>query len=135
MVLNRDRAKRALQNLGLFPAVRTVYRSLNPSIRIQQSHEVAFYRAILKPNSLCFDVGANLGQKAEVFRLCGARVIAIEPNSLCHPTLRYLFNRDPNVEILATAIGSSIGSMRPPRSLARILRGAFGRNGIGRYTA
>src|SRR5262245_58356498 len=110
-LFSRDHAKHALLRIGLFPVVRTAYRALSRAIRTQRSHEIDFYRALLRPDSLCFDVGANLGQKAEVFLSCGARVIIIEPNVLCHPTLRFLFSRSPNAEIVATAVGSFRGSI------------------------
>jgi FkbM family methyltransferase len=109
-LFNRDQVKHTLQRIGLFPIARTAYRALSPSVRAQRSHEIAFYGSLLRPNSLCFDVGANLGQKAEVFLSCGARVIILEPNVLCHATLSHLFNRNPNARIVSTAVGSSRGS-------------------------
>jgi FkbM family methyltransferase len=54
---------------------------------------------------------SNLGQKAEVFLACAARVIIVEPNILCQPTLSYLFGRNPNAELLMTAVGSTPGWM------------------------
>src|SRR5262245_60957671 len=73
LLLSRDYAKWALQKTGLFPAVRAGYRLLNPKIRHQRFREINFYSALLKPDALCFDIGANLGQKAEVFLCCAAR--------------------------------------------------------------
>src|SRR5262249_40425714 len=61
--------------------------------------------------SLCFDIGANLGQKSEVLLSCGARVVAVEPNPLCRPTLRYLFGRNPRVQIISSAVGDHDGSV------------------------
>jgi FkbM family methyltransferase len=104
---SRNRARLALQKMGLFPAARTVYRLVNPSVRGQLSREINFYRPLLKPDSLCFDVGANLGQKAEVFLSCGARVIIIEPNTFCQPTLNYLFSRNLKAEVVMTAVGGA----------------------------
>src|ERR1700730_6629857 len=105
----RNLAKQALQRTGLFPAARATYRALNGSIRAERAKEITFYSALLPPNSLCFDVGANLGQKAEVFLACGARVIIVEPNVLCHPTLEFHFNKNPNAQIVPQAVGATAG--------------------------
>jgi FkbM family methyltransferase len=107
----RNQAKLALQKIGFFPVARAAYRMLNSRIREQRSNEILFYRELLKPNSLCFDVGANLGQKAEVFLCCGSRVVILEPNILCQPTLKYLFRRNPKVELVMAAVGSARGWM------------------------
>jgi FkbM family methyltransferase len=105
----RDKTKSALQKLGLFPLARTAFRALNSDIKKQQSREVAFYSALFPPGSLCFDVGANLGQKTEVLLDCGARVISVEPNPLCHPTLKHLFGSNKKCEIVLSAVGSTNG--------------------------
>jgi FkbM family methyltransferase len=67
---------------------------------------------LLKPNALCFDVGANLGEKTEVFLACGARVLTIEPNPYCRPTLEFHFGGNPRCELLFSAVGSSEGAIR-----------------------
>jgi FkbM family methyltransferase len=106
-VLSRDKAKSILQKGGFFPAARAVYRLMNGDIRRQRRRELNFYSTLLKPDALCFDVGANLGQKTEIFLACGARVITIEPNRHCRPTLEFHFGRNPRCELLFTAVGSS----------------------------
>ena len=105
----RDRMKGALQRNGLFPAARAAYRDFSPHVRFQRHREEAFYRPLLKPDALCFDIGANLGQKAEVFLACEARVVIVEPNILCHPTLQHLFGSEPRATIVAAALGSAPG--------------------------
>jgi FkbM family methyltransferase len=50
-----------------------------------------------------------LGQKAEVFLACGARVIIVEPNSLCLPTLKFHFAKNPRAVIVPQALGSAEG--------------------------
>jgi FkbM family methyltransferase len=56
--------------------------------------EVAFYRDLLRGfrhNDLIFDIGANIGMKADVFLRLGACVIAIEPDELNQKILREKF--------------------------------------------
>ena len=109
-----DRAffKAALHSTGLFPAARTMYRKFNSNVRIQHKREVDFYASLLKANDLCFDIGANLGQRAEVFREIGCTVVILEPNARCQDTLQFLFSRDPKVEIVMNAVGKTQGTLQ-----------------------
>src|SRR5688572_28540682 len=54
-----------------------------------------FYRQFLAPGELCFDVGANVGNRVKIFLKPGARVVAVEPQRECVRTLRAAFGRDP----------------------------------------
>jgi FkbM family methyltransferase len=108
-VLNKDFIKTQLQKAGLFPAVRTAYRHLDLTVRRQQSREMKFYSQVLKPSGLCFDIGANLGQRSEVFLKLGNQVVLLEPNPTCRPTLDFLFSRNPRIQIVASAVGSESG--------------------------
>lgn len=107
----RDRVKTALRGAGLFPLVRTAYRYLSPEIRAQRHKERQFYSTLLKPAGLCFDVGANLGQRTEIFLELGQRSVLIEPNSNCWSTLNFLFGRNPSVDIVPKAIGATQGEI------------------------
>jgi len=44
---------------------------------------MSFYSSLLKPNSLCFDVGANIGEKSEALLRIGMNVVAFEPQKQC----------------------------------------------------
>ncbi len=46
-------------------------------------HDVAFYSSLLAPESLCFDVGAHVGEQTESMLAAGARVVAFEPQPNC----------------------------------------------------
>src|SRR3954471_20046 len=52
---------------------------------------IAFYRQFIKPGNLVFDVGANVGNRVEVFLKCGAKVIAVEPQPNCVDILKGKF--------------------------------------------
>lgn len=39
-----------------------------------------FYSQIIKPGDIVFDIGANLGNRTEVFLKIGAKVLCVEPN-------------------------------------------------------
>jgi len=42
-----------------------------------------FYSDFIKKGDLCFDIGANYGNRIELFLLLGAKVIAVEPQDEC----------------------------------------------------
>lgn len=44
---------------------------------------VNFYSQFIKKGDLCFDVGANMGNRVEAFLELGARVVAMEPQERC----------------------------------------------------
>jgi FkbM family methyltransferase len=69
-----------------------------------------FYGQFIRPGSLCFDVGAHLGDRIRTWRHLGARVIAIEPQPACLSVLRTLYGRDPQVTLLPHAIGAKPGA-------------------------
>jgi FkbM family methyltransferase len=105
----RKIVKARLQQTGLFPAVRLAYRRLNPEIRAQRGREIGFYSEIIEPGSLVFDVGANLGQKSDVFLAAGLNVLILEPNRNCEKSLRLQFEGNPKATIDMRAVGSDRG--------------------------
>jgi FkbM family methyltransferase len=69
-----------------------------------------FYAQFIGPGALCFDVGAHAGNRVRVWRQLGARVVAIEPQPQFVRLLQQLFGADPDVEIVAAALGRASGS-------------------------
>jgi FkbM family methyltransferase len=53
-----------------------------------------FYRDVLTPGDLVFDVGAHVGTRARAMRAAGARVVALEPQALFAAWLRRTLPRD-----------------------------------------
>lgn len=105
----KNLAKAILQRAGLFPVARAAYRGLNPRIRHELLKDRALYSQFIKRGDLVFDVGVNLGQKTETFLGCGAKVIGIEPNPRCTPTLNRLFGSNPNFVLVQEAVGAEEG--------------------------
>jgi hypothetical protein len=79
--------------------------------------EIEFYRSTLaglKKGDLFFDIGANIGQKTNIFLRLGARVVAVEPDPLNQEVLRQSFSdyrllKKP-VIIVGKAISAESGS-------------------------
>ncbi len=61
----------------------------------------------ISPGDLVFDVGANLGAKAEKFLSLGARVVCIEPQSKMVETLRGKFREMGAVTVVGKALSDS----------------------------
>lgn len=69
-----------------------------------------FYRDLVGPGDLAFDIGAHVGNRTRALVAAGARVVALEPQALFH---RFLA-RDlpPQVTLLRAAAGRTEGEAR-----------------------
>jgi FkbM family methyltransferase len=57
----------------------------------------SFYSRFVGKNELCFDVGANLGDRSNIFLSMGAKVVAVEPQKDLCQYLDYKFGKKINV--------------------------------------
>ena len=62
-----------------------------------------FYRRLLAPGDLAFDVGAHVGTRARAMRAAGARVVAIEPQAAFAAFLRR--SLPPDITLIEAALG------------------------------
>lgn len=69
----------------------------------------AFYRPWIGANSLCFDIGAHLGDRVDAWRRLGARVVAVEPQPLFQDVLMRRYRNDPRVCIEPAALAEQPG--------------------------
>ncbi|HDY75669.1 MAG TPA: FkbM family methyltransferase, partial [Candidatus Marinimicrobia bacterium] len=70
--------------------------------------QLNFYSQLLKRNDLCFDIGANIGDKTSLFLQLGATVVAVEPQESCWQVLKRRFKNN-NVYIENCAIANKVG--------------------------
>lgn len=70
-----------------------------------------FYREFLASGDLCFDVGANLGNRVRGFRALGCKVVALEPQEMCFRKLETEFGADREVILINQAVGRVPGEM------------------------
>lgn len=112
----------ALKQSDLYSRMKTsrlydAYWTLRDRSRIdRRREEVNFYRSLLSGfprGGLIFDVGANRGDKTDVFLRLGARVVAVEPDQdsrrvLGQKFLQYRFAPKP-VAIVGKALSDRIG--------------------------
>lgn len=70
----------------------------------------SFYGDFLSAGELCFDIGANLGNRTRCFRHLGCRVVAVEPQAWCFSKLQQRFGSDSGTQLVHKALGRQPGS-------------------------
>lgn len=87
-------------------------RALTRSSRRREEIErfSGLYRAFVGGGDLCFDIGANLGNRVRCFRAMGCRVVALEPQSSCLKNLHRNFGNDAQVIVVPKAAGRAQGT-------------------------
>jgi len=85
-----------------------------------------FYRGFVSAGEVCFDVGANIGNRVKILLRLGARVVAVEPQRECVKVLKAVFGRHPHFTLVEEALGAAeghaeimIGSANTISSLSR----------------
>ncbi len=94
---------------GLHASARSLYSAtLGRQAALARNGMREFYRSVLQPGALVFDIGANVGVLSAVFASLGARVVALEPNADCarHIQLSYA---DQRIEVIQAAVGAKNG--------------------------
>ena len=71
---------------------------------------IEFYSDFISAGSLCFDVGANVGNRSDAFLKLGARVIAVEPQKNCADFLKETFGDNENFILINSALAAEKGS-------------------------
>ncbi len=116
----KQRIERILTDLGLYapfkssPIYEAYLRIARPEIVRERGLEIDFYRSLLRPfgnHAVIFDVGANVGDKAEVFRRTASSVVCCEPDASGARFLRQRFARDPRVTVLESAVSETEGTL------------------------
>lgn len=90
------------------PIKAAVREALDRDKRRARRHWRRFYAQMVGRGDICFDIGANVGNRVGVFRSLGAHVVAVEPQ----PNLAtYLRARYPTrVTVVEAAAGASPGT-------------------------
>ena len=70
-----------------------------------------FYQQFIGEGDLCFDVGANVGERADIFLAIGAFVICIEPQPTCVDKLAAKYRRNPKVVVVPKGLAAKPGTM------------------------
>jgi FkbM family methyltransferase len=104
--------KDVLGTLGLLGPGEEFVRTVTPAgreFRQQRERMRAFYSTFVRQGDLCFDIGANLGTRIDVFLRLGARVVAVEPQENCVKYLRSKYRHQPAVTIVGQGLAETGG--------------------------
>ena len=104
---------RALSTLRADPAFAALSRSLEVYYgdAARDAAMDALYARFVRAGALAFDIGAHVGDRIGSLRRLGARVVALEPQSLCARAIRALYAGDPDVTLVEAACGDRTGSL------------------------
>ena len=101
-----------LKYFGLLPYLKLFRERYMPSA--DQKHEksimpvrLSFYQEFIEEGDLCFDIGANIGNRTQVFLALGARVVAVEPQKECAKLLELRFGN--RINLVNRALGKKEG--------------------------
>jgi FkbM family methyltransferase len=78
-------------------------------IPLRRRRMAQFYSQFITPDSLCFDIGAHVGNRVRVWLGLGAKVIAVEPQPKMVSILRSFYGRDNRVTILPVGVSDQSG--------------------------
>lgn len=80
--------------------------------KYQQRKTRQFYSQFIHQNSLCFDIGANIGERTAVFAKLGAKVVALEPVKSTFDILASRFEGHTAVTLLPFAVSNQVGESK-----------------------
>jgi len=105
-----SRLKQVSLSIGMYRPAKFLHRRLLDREQLAQLRdEVDFYRKLLNPPCLCFDLGANTGEKTEAMLKAGATVVAFEPQADCMRELRARCGHSPSLKTRQAAVGAQAG--------------------------
>lgn len=95
-----------LKQLGFLVRVKKFFFPTDYDLQQKKLFEerVKFYNQFINQGDLCFDVGANYGNRTEVFLALNAKVLALEPQQSCFLFLKKKFGS--KVTILQKGAGA-----------------------------
>lgn len=103
------------RRLGIYAPMRSMkvrLERMKPSHARHRREMGAFYGNFFKSGDLVFDIGANNGNRSEIFLELGARVVAVEPQPLCQDVLKRLFASSPRFTLVPKALGDAPGEAK-----------------------
>jgi len=93
--------------VSIFKAIGLYAFAINMENKIitifSKSERKKFYSQFIQPGDLCFDVGANIGNRTVIFLELGAKVVAVEPQKECYEKLTKRFGN--KIELVKKGLG------------------------------
>ncbi len=95
---------------GWYRPFRAIYNHvIKPSRASDIRRAMGLYRQFVSAGDLCFDIGANLGNRAQALLKLKGTVIAVEPHPGCVEELQARFGHDRAFRCVAKAVGREPG--------------------------
>jgi FkbM family methyltransferase len=112
-----QRVKKIALSLGIYSVSKKVKIFIFNKVHFKRlkhhkQREIDFYQTLIKPGKLCYDVGANIGDKSEIFLKLGARVIGIEPQKSCIKRLKRRLHSYRGFTIIEKGLSDKKGMMK-----------------------
>lgn len=92
-----------LQLRRLFPS--RIQREADKAANEEARFRSKFYSKFIKSGDICFDVGANMGNRVLPLLAIGAKVVAVEPQANCYEYLKQKFGKR------ITVVGKGLGAV------------------------
>lgn len=109
----KHKLKQILIKSKLFPIAGPIYERVHealapfsPKNRAHQTQLLNFYSQFVRKGDLCFDVGAHMGNRTEIFLKLETRTIAVEPQEKCFRYLEKKFGKDPNFTLVKKGLSA-----------------------------
>jgi len=104
------------RKLSTLPYVSVFYKYVRAcvvqsSVALNTDKLLNFYSQFIGEDDLCFDVGANIGNRSSIFLKLGARVIAIEPQNDCIRCLKQKFKNNTKIIIVEKGLNDKDGEL------------------------
>lgn len=99
--------KRIIEIIGLVRSFLVSY-----CVPGKRSRLLKLYQTFMTKDSLCFDIGANFGNRIPVWTKLGAQVVAIEPQPKLIQFLTWKYSKFKNVTLLQGVVSDQKGRMK-----------------------
>jgi len=90
-------------------SIREQFRNLQEFL--QRKDMIKFHSQFIKPKDLVFDIGANIGNYAKIYKSLGAKVVCLEPQPYCISKLKKRFENDKNITIVEKGVAEKISEL------------------------
>jgi FkbM family methyltransferase len=98
----RQKIKKVLSNIGVLPVVLYYKKRIMPDKHDKKQASLMprykkFYSKFIKKEDLCFDIGAHMGNRVDIFLDCGAKVVAVEPFLECYKYMKFKYGNSVTI--------------------------------------
>jgi FkbM family methyltransferase len=97
---------------GFYRPLKLIHRRLFEHEALRRlKNNIEFYAPFLAPGDLCFDIGSNVGEKAEAFLALGAKVVAFEPQPFVFREMKARCGPSRRLIAVNAAVGAAPGKL------------------------